>query len=204
MLGASLGSLGMWIFGPVYIDLYGEYKTKWHILKQFKTNISHLDFLPRNSNSGETLKQEKRMNFEPNKSILSVVVGESGIGKTTEICQYVEELRKAELPVIYVSLEKNTNFKFEDFMKEIFGTSDRRIIIETIENNYTKKGIVPTLIIDNIHYAVINEKIDTGLLTFLNGQFYQGLKMAIIMLASVNGAAYEIDNCKFTFFFPFL
>ena len=199
-----MGSIGMWLLGPPYTDWYEEYKTKQHILKQFKTNISHLDFLPRNSNSGETLKQEKRMNFEPNKSILSVVVGESGIGKTTEICQYVEELRKAELPVIYVSLKKKLNFKFKDFMKEIFGTSDERIIIETIRNNYTKKGIVPTLIIDNIHYAVINEKIDTGLLTFLNGQFYQGQKMAIIMLASVNGAAYEIDNCKFTFFFPFL
>ena len=67
--------------------------------------------------------------------------------------------------------------------QQIFGTSDERIIIQTIENNYTKKRII----IDNIHYAVINEKIDESLLT----------KMDIIMLASVNGA----DNCKNFFIF---
>ena len=125
MLGASLGSLGMWIFGPVYIDLYGEYKTKWHILKQFKKDKSHQKFLPKNTNSGETLKQEKRMNFEHNESILSVVVGESGIGKTTKIWRYADELRKGELPVLYVS-PRRTLTLFEDFMKQIFGTSDER------------------------------------------------------------------------------
>ena len=74
--------------------------------------------------------------------------------------------------------------------QQIFGTSDERIIIQTIENNYTKKRII----IDNIHSAVINEKIDESLLT----------KMDIIMLASVNGAAYEIDNCKIFFIIFFL
>ena len=82
-------------------------------------------------------------------------------------------------------------------MEKIFGTSDEQIIIETIRDNFTKKDIVPTLIIDNIHYAVINDKIDQDLLTFFNGQFYQGLKMAIIMLASVNGAAHEMNECNF-------
>jgi len=94
-------------------------------------------------------------------------------------------------------LSKDTNYSFKNLLEKIFGTSDEQIIIETIRDNFTKKDIVPTLIIDNIHYAVINDKIDRGLLTFFNGQFYQGLKMAIIMLASVNGAAYEMNDCNF-------
>ena len=130
---------------------------------------------------------EKRMNFSPNQPMLAVVVGESGIGKTTEICQYAKEIREAGHPVMYFNI----------------GTSDQDFIIETIDKNFTKKGKVPTFIIDNIHYASVDGKIDTGLLTFLNGQFYQGQQMAVIMLASVNETAYEIRNCNFHFIYLF-
>ena len=161
------------------------------ILDQFRKDEAFRKCLPENSD----LKPESRMHFEHNESILSVVVGESGIGKSTEICGYAKELREKGLPVIYFSFPKNAGYKFEDALNSIFGTSDEAIISQTIEENYTKKGIVATIIIDNIHYAVNNGKLDEGLLTFLNVRFFRELKMAIIMLSSVNSVGYEIKNC---------
>ena len=188
-------TIGIFISIPIYNSYYEKMLKEKGILHKFGKDDAYQMFLPKQT--VENLKPERRMNFTNNQSILSVVVGNSGIGKTAEICQYAKELREAGHPVIYIHLSKETNYNFKALLEEIFGTSDKEIIIQTTENNYTKKDIVPTLIIDNIHYAVINDKIDQDLLTFFNGQFYQGLKMAIIMLASVNGAAHEMNECNF-------
>ena len=147
-------------------------------------------------NFGGNMLGEKRMGFSQQRKTLSVVVGESGIGKTTEICQYVKQLREAGHPVAFISLDTDYN-KFENFLFQVFGCSDKNLILETLYENFTKKGKIAMFIIDNIHYAQVNGQIDTGLLTFLNGQFYQFLQMSVIMLASVNNAAYEIQRCNF-------
>lgn len=165
-------------------------------MEKFRSDESHLQLIPRNLEAGNMIV-EKRMSFSSDEPALSVVVGESGIGKTTEICQYVEEIRKTGHPVLYVSMVLDKNYTFAEFLNQTFGTSDRSLILKTIEENFTKKGIVATFIIDNIQYALVDDKIDTALLTFLNGHFYQRLKMSVIMLASVNEAAYEIQSCNF-------
>ena len=67
------------------------------ILHKFGKDDAYQMFLPKQT--VENLKPERRMNFTPNQSILSVVVGDSGIGKTAEICQYAKELREAGHPV---------------------------------------------------------------------------------------------------------
>ena len=173
-----------------------EFGIQW----RFKKDDRHIRLLRKSLVAQEgnlMVEKEKRMKFSPDESDLSVVVGESGIGKTTEICQYVQELREAGKPVIYVSLDCYTEYSFEKFLEEAFGTTNKDLIINTINKKYFKKDIVPTLIIDNIHYALTNGQIDTGLLTFLNGQLYQGLNMSVIMLASINQAAYEIRKCNF-------
>ena len=196
-------TIAIWLLTPYYKSYSEQNREEQKIEDRFYKNNAYQDFLPKKS--FEAFKQEQRINFKPNESILAVMVGESGIGKTTEICQYAEKFSSEGHSVRYVNLDKNANYKFEELLKKIFGTSDEEMIIGTIRKQFTNKGKVPTLILDNIHYAVINEKIDQGLLTFLNGQLYQGLKMAIIMLASVNGAAYEIDKCNFfDLSFPYL
>lgn len=141
--------------------------------------------------------EEKRMNFSANQPTLAVAVGESGIGKTNEICKYAKKIREAGYPLMYFNMYFEKNYSFTGFLEQAFGTSNINLIIETINENFTKKGKVPTFIIDNVHYASINGKMDTGLLTFLNGQFYQELQMSVIMLASDNETAYEIQNCIF-------
>ena len=188
---------------PFYEDLVKKDETEKKkkrqeeaILQKFNSDGSHLQFLKQNLQAGNMVV-EKRMNFSSNKPSLSVVVGESGIGKTTEICQNVEEIRKTGHPVLYVNMVLDKNYNFNEFLNQTFGTSDRSLIINTIQKNFIEKGIVPIFIIDNIHYALVDDKIDTALLTFLNGHFYQRLGMSVIMVASVNEAAYEIESCNF-------
>lgn len=82
---------------------------------------------------------EKRMIFSPEQAILSVVVGETGVGKTTEICQYVKELREADHPVVYISLDEDRLYNFKEFLEEVFGTSDKTLILETLNENFTKQ-----------------------------------------------------------------
>ena len=171
---------------------------KKRILSEFKNKERYIKFLKLiPENLRDKIVVEKRMFFSPDEPTLSVVVGESGIGKTTEICQYAKQIREAGYPVLYVNLRLDTNYKFKDFLVQTFGTSDENFIIDTIYEKFTKKGKVPTIIIDNIHYALENVKIDKGMLTFLNGQFYQGLQMSVIMLASINEAADELQRCNF-------
>ena len=184
---------------PLYNSILEERKKK-KILAKFEQNEIFQQYLPKKS---ATLNPENRMKFELNESLLSIVVGESGVGKTTEICNYAQQLREKEYPVIYFSIPKNSGYKLENVLNLIFGTSDEELINRTIEENYTKKDKVPTLILDNIHYAMIDGKVDEGLLNFLNVNLYQGLKMAIIMLSSVNRVAYEIQKCNVIFFLFF-
>ena len=169
---------------------------KERILSPFFQDESFLNYTNRAAkNFGGNMMDEKRMSFSQEQATLSVVVGESGIGKTTEICHYVKKLREIGHPVAFISL--NDKYNFEKFLEKVFGCSDENLILETLNENFTKKGKIAMFIIDNIHYAQVNGKIDPGLLTFLNGQFYQNLEMSVIMLASVNNAAYEIQNCNF-------
>ena len=82
------------LFGNLLLNVFfHEQWTKKNILDKFLKDETYLRYLP--VNSVETLKPEQRMNFMPNNSTITVVVGESGIGKATEICQYANELRKA-------------------------------------------------------------------------------------------------------------
>ena len=202
--GGAIGGGGLtiaiFLATPYYDVRFKEQSKTKMISDKFSEDDLFLRYL--SHKSIEILKPEQRMNFRPNEPTLTVVVGESGIGKTTEICHYAKELREAGHPVLYYTVEENP--KNNDFLYKIFGTSDTDMIMNSLEENFTKKNIFPTLIIDNIHHAVIDGKIDEGLLTFLNGKLYQGLDMQIIMLSSVNGAAYEMDNCKFVLNFIFL
>lgn len=181
---------------PQFKSYFKKKRQEKAILEKFRSNKKHLRFIERNLEAG-SMRVEKRMNFSSDEPALLVVVGESGIGKTTEICKYVEEIRKTGHPALYVNMSLNKTYNFAQFLDETFGTSDSSLILNTIEKKFTKKGIVPTFIIDNIHYARVDDKIDTALLTFLNGEFYQGLKMSVIMVASINEAAYEIQSCIF-------
>jgi len=139
---------------------------------------------------------ESRINI-PEGPVLAVVVGQSGIGKSTEICAIAADLRAKKWPVNYVDIIKDPDhaFSFPEFQQKSFGTTDEKAIIKIIYENYTEKKIVPTLIIDNIHRCLNSQgKIHEKLLDFLNHICYQRLSMRVIMLASVNTAAYEIEE----------
>ena len=193
-----MGGILIMLLTPYYKIESREKNQKRKILNQFRNSKAFMRYVPAKSDG---FHAENRMQFGHNQPTLSIVVGESGIGKTTEICTYAKELREQGHPVIYYSFQQKNVYKFEDFLISAFGTTDLNIITDTIGENYTDKGIFPTLILDNIHYAKKDGKIDEGLLTFLNVTFYQALKMEIIMLSSVNRVAYEIENCYFFVFF---
>ena len=125
------------------------------------------------------------------------MVGESGIGKTTSVMAFAHKLHQKGQPVIVTSLEKNQKFDLEAFLIKVFGTNDRDLLETVLQNEFISKNKIPLLIIDNIHYALDeNKKINEQLLTCLNN-FYQRRQLSVIMLSSVNNSAYEIMNCIF-------
>jgi len=166
---------------------------KQNLIANFEKEKSFMAF-PTNKNY-EPLS-ENRINIQEG-PILAVVVGQSGIGKSTEICQYAKTLREKKLPVRYVnmSIDQDQAFSFQEFLQKTFGTPDENTIIKIIYENYTEKNIVPTLIVDNVHRCINSQgKIHEKLLDFLNTTCFQQLRMAVFMLASVNTAAYEIEQ----------
>ena len=133
----------------------------------------------------------------PKGRLLAIIVGQSGIGKSTEICQYAKTLRENNLPVRCVDMSKDPDnaFDFNEFLQETFGTADKSSIIKIISENYTEKHVVPTLIIDNVHRCLDSKgRIHQKLLDFLNSTCFQKLMMSVIMLSSDNTAAYEIEE----------
>ena len=100
-------------------------------------------------------------------------------------------------PVLYISVNKDGGkFNRNKFYESNFGTSNTNEIVNTLSENYgIESKDCATLVIDNIDYCTDEKgKVDPGLLTFLNGQLYQGLKMCIILLSSINNIAYEIKK----------
>ena len=167
------------------------------ILNKFQKSDDFIGPLKKAEINGK-IEIEQRIKITENKPILAVVVGENGIGKSTEICYYARELRNKGFPVIYVKLDKKKPFNYEKILSMIFGSSDETLISHFIWENFTQNNIIPTLIIDNIHLCIESEKqkIDEKLLTYLNGTCYQRLNMSIILLTSDNDAAYEIEKCN--------
>ena len=125
---------------------------------------------------------------------LTVIVGESGIGKSIAFIEYAKKLRKENRPVHYYSLDEKKDFHFESFSKDIFGTTDRTNFSKVL-NKLPSKA---TLIIDNIQLAKYPEDgtLHKELFTFLNGYLMQMLGLRIIMLSSQNRVAYEIESGK--------
>lgn len=186
----QVGGAFYFFYGPSYHKKMERYERKKNLKNNFEKDESFNYF---SSNSFMPLDEE-RIHF-PIEPLLSVVVGQSGIGKSTEICEYAKTLRKNKNPVRYINMKENIPFSFEQFLRETFGTDDMAQIIQIIIENYTKKNVVPTLIIDNIHRCLDPKgKIHGTLIDFLNTTCFQQLQMAVIMLTSVNAAAYEIEN----------
>ena len=67
------------------------------IVDRFTVSKDFEDFLIANPDPIIT----KRIKIPKNKPSLAIIVGESGIGKTTSICHYVQELRADNKPVLY-------------------------------------------------------------------------------------------------------
>lgn len=136
-----------------------------------------------------------RIPINKNEPTLAVVVGSSGIGKTTSICKYAKQLRDEGTPVLYISADKDKYYDKKTFLQENFGTSKKNEIYGILKKLYKGKTQSPaTIIIDNIHFCKIEKnKIDPDLLTFLH-KLHQGLKMSIILLTSAHNAGYGIQS----------
>ena len=129
-------------------------------------------------------------------AFLTIIVGESGIGKSTAFKDYAKKLRTGKFPVNYVSIEPKKPFFFDTFLKDVFGNTDRT----NFSNVIKKFSSTATLIIDNIHLAKYPDgTLNTELFVFLNGYLMQSLGMRIIMLGSQDRMAYEIRLSKISF-----
>ena len=149
----------------------------------------------------------KRLGLAPTpKANLIVLIGESGIGKTTSVAKYSKILREQGQPVYYLSVDKTDKKTLtkSSFLMRAFGTDDIEQICDVIYKNYTLKGKKATLIIDNIHYLQNNGVLCSSILTTINNQFFQGLNMNVIMVSSVNDFAYRMDDGKIFFFMVLL
>ena len=178
-----------------------ENKLEKFIIEQFTKTTLYADFISRGNITDDPFIKS-RLQIDKKVPTLAIVIGESGIGKTTSICKYVEGLRNSKdpVPVMFISVQKDpTKFNLKDFYESSFGTNDTVKIYETLRKLFgdrekTNKDPA-TIIIDNIQYCRDeNGKIHSGLLTFFNNILYQGLGMSIILTSSVNNAAYEIDQ----------
>lgn len=143
--------------------------------------------------------KEFRLGFDaknPSRT-LTVIVGESGIGKTTEALHYARQLKENQFPVIFYEAKQKENWKFPNFLNETFGIDDKDMI-KMVVRDLKKQGKTSTLIIDNIQLMTDSSgKIDKTLLRFLNATCYQALEMSVIMISSVHESAYEIERCMF-------
>ena len=189
IVSTALGSV-LYIVGPQF---WQDYYIPYLMQKKFYNNYDFLSHLPKNYEPSP-----ERISFDSKKPLFAIVTGESGIGKTTEICHYAKQLKDAGEPVIYwEARKKDKEYGFEKFIMHIFGTTDQSQIISTMNKNFALKGKIATLIIDNVHLCIDdNGKIDEPLITFLYYIGYQNMHMRIIMLASVTEAADIIEHCN--------
>ena len=136
---------------------------------------------------------------------LSIVVGESGIGKTACLCKLAQTLRKEGHLVYFISPEKTKKFDVNIFFLKYFGINNSdEISKQLVKNFYSQVSDnantrndrkTPVLIIDNIDYCKDGDgKIDSTLLTFLNNNVYQQVPMSVIMVTSNDRIAYEIND----------
>ena len=163
------------------------------VSQKFKTpiNLKSGNLIP----GTENLFTEKTK-INGKKKILVAIVGESGIGKTTSIIAFAQKQKKDGYPVIYAPLCKEKTFNFDKFLLDVFGTNDKNRITQVIEHEAVTSEKIPMLIIDNINFALDEDKkIDLTLLSYLNG-LHQLWGLSVIMISSLNNAAYEIEKCK--------
>ena len=190
---------------------YPKLVQKWEIQSKFEedkdfeygVNAAKLSHLLNSANPHEE-EEIKRLNLpkvpKPN---LIVLVGESGIGKTASICAYAKILRSERHPVIFYSFgkpETKDDISLDTFLKKVFGSDDIKKVCEFLKKAYYSKGITPTLILDNIHYCQYDDcHLASHILTTINQQLYQFLRLNIIMLSSVNNFAYKMETGSFIF-----
>ena len=127
---------------------------------------------------------------------LTIIIGESGIGKSTAFKDYAKKLRKENLPVMFISIIEGKLLAFDSFLLNVRTTDRTKFskVIRTFSNS-------ATLIIDNIHLAKYkDDTFNTQLFAFLNLYLMQTLGMCIIMIASQNSVAYDIEMCKISNF----
>ena len=191
------------MFWPIYVFLY-QRRRDIAVENEDQNKIKE-ELIVESFSKSQTLKDFLIVENDPiiieripiNKSAptLAIVVGESGIGKTTSICKYAKQLRDEGVPVLYYWADKKKEYDFNKFLKQNFGTSNDDEIYDILRKLYKGKTKIPaTIIIDNIHVCTVEKnKIDPGLLSFLN-KLHQGLKMSIILLSSVNKVGYAIKT----------
>ena len=191
------GLLSTVIIGFAVVQLSQNWYTNWQIRRKFEKSNSFLPFskslnLNNQLENAHEAIEIKRLGLSsiPTEN-LAIIVGESGIGKTTSICHYAKVLREQGYPVYYFTVQNGKDFSLESFLMKAFGTSNLEVIYNEIEKRYTSKGKTATFIIDNIHYC---ENDASAILTTLNTTFFQALKMNIIMLSSVNWFAYDMET----------
>ena len=94
------------------------------IVQQFTSSEEHQNYL---INDPDPLISE-RIKISKSTAALAIIVGESGIGKTTSICKFVQELRDDHKPVLYISVKKGSEdiFNLDQFYKDNFGTSNTK------------------------------------------------------------------------------
>ena len=206
---ASLAGKGIWSFYQHRIQV-SQYENKEKKTKQNQMEIYFKEvfdlFTQRNFHLGYLDKLSKPLDPEiceripikadDSQNSISVIIGESGIGKTTAICAWTEELRNQQKAVHYMVANESSNYSYREFLKACFKTDDSDLIITALMQLKEKKKKV-FLVIDNIHYCKNQyNQIDTELLTFLNGILVKNLGMTVILLSSINNSAYEIKQSK--------
>ena len=192
-----------------------------HILAKFEIDNGFLSFAetkfdnnkPKEPHTNKDLQEMhdvieiRRLNLSSTpENRLTVLVGESGIGKSTSVCKYAKILRQQGSPVYYFCMNKRDkkSMTISSFLMDLFGTDNLQQIYDVIENNYTSKGKTATLIIDNIHFCQNKGVFCSSILTTLNNTFFQRLKMNVIMSSSVNDYAYRMNyGIHFTYFYDF-
>lgn len=117
---------------------------------------------------------------------LIVLIGDSGIGKTSSICLYAKILRKEGNPVYYYSFRKpeKEDISLSTFLKDAFGTEKPEEVIDAISNIYSKKNMTPTFIIDNIHFCQNEGELASPIFNFINDTLFQKLRLNVVMLSS--------------------
>ena len=161
------------------------------IVNKFEKNAKFITFSRKMTDLIEI--DRLRLPKAPQSQSLVVLVGESGIGKTTSICNYAKLLREKGFPVYYIYLNKGPK-NINTFLMENFETENLNEIGDIINKNYNNQNKIATLIVDNIHVCQKDGELFSDILTTLNNTFCQDLKMNVIMVSSQNEFAYKMNR----------